>query len=95
MFKRLFWLTIGASFGFGTSFWVSRVVKHTVQRYAPHRVSSDLANAARSLGGDVRAAVADGRIAMHEHEAALRAQLDARCRPAAAAAARPRPPLAR
>lgn len=80
MFKRMLWLTIGASFGFGTSFWVSRVVKQTVRRYAPRRVSSGVVSAVRSLGGDVRAAVSDGRTAMHEHEAALRAQLDTRSR---------------
>jgi hypothetical protein len=81
VFKRLLWLTIGASVGFGTSFWVTRVVKQTIDRYRPQRVSSDLAGAVRSLGSDVRAAVAEGRQAMHEQEAVLRAQLEARLTP--------------
>jgi hypothetical protein len=75
MFKRLLWLVVGASFGFGMSFWLTRVVKETVARYTPERVSTDLAGALRALGRDVRAAVAEGREAMREQEAALRAEL--------------------
>ncbi len=76
MFKRLFWLTVGAGFGFGASFWVTRAVRQTVQRYAPKRVSSDLAVALQGFGADVRAAVAEGRVAMRERESQLRAQLE-------------------
>lgn len=75
MFKRLFWLMIGLGFGFGASFWVMRFVRETVQRYTPERMSSDLADALRSLGSDMRAAVADGREAMREREAEIRAEL--------------------
>jgi hypothetical protein len=84
MFKRLFWLVIGASFGFGMSFWLTRTVKQTVARYTPERVGDDLAGALRGFREDLRAAVADGRQAMREQEAALRADL---ARP------RSRPPL--
>ena len=76
MFKRLFWLLIGAGFGFGVSFWMVRFVKETVERYSPERVSTDLAGAVRGLGTDVRHAVAEGRAAMREHEADLRAHLE-------------------
>ncbi len=78
MFKRLFWLIVGAGFGFGMSFWMTRVVKETVARYSPERVSSDLADALRALGKDLRAAVAEGRDAMREREAELRADLESR-----------------
>jgi len=81
VFKRLLWLLIGAGFGFGVSFWVVRTVRHTVERYAPERVSADLAGAMRALGQDIRAAVAEGRVAMQEREAELRAEIDARSRP--------------
>jgi hypothetical protein len=81
VFKRLFWLVMGASFGFGVSFWVTRAVKQTVARYTPERVSTDLAGALKALGEDLRAAVAEGREAMREHERALRAEL-AQARPA-------------
>ena len=77
MFKRLFWLMIGAGFGFGVSFWLIRFVRQTVERYTPERVSSDLAGALRAFGEDLRAAVADGRDAMREREAEIRAELEA------------------
>ena len=75
MFKRLFWLVIGAGFGFGVSFWVVRFVRTTVDRYTPERVSADLAGALRDLGKDLRAAVAEGREAMREREAELREEV--------------------
>jgi hypothetical protein len=78
MFRRLFWLTVGAGFGFGVSFWLMRFVRTTVERYSPERVSNDLSSALRSLGEDIRAAVAEGREAMREREAEIRADLDGR-----------------
>jgi hypothetical protein len=74
MFRRLFWLMVGAGFGFGVSFWLMRFVRETAARYAPERVSADLTEALRNLGGDIREAVAEGREAMREREAELRAQ---------------------
>ena len=68
MFKRLFWLTVGAGFGFGASFWLTRVVRTTVARLSPARVSNDLTNT-------VKAAVTEGREAMRVRERELRAEL--------------------
>ena len=65
MFKRLFWLCTGVGFGFGSSFWLMRAFRRTVDRYRPTRVVA-------RLEGDVRAAVAEGRVAKQEREAALR-----------------------
>ena len=76
MFKRLFWLLMGVGFGFGVSFWVTRFVRETMSRYSPERVSGDLAGAVRSLGTDLRAAVAEGREGMWEAEADLRSRLE-------------------
>jgi hypothetical protein len=76
VFKRLFWLILGASLGFGFSFWMRKVIKQTVERYAPRRLSSELAGGIRALGQDFSAAIADGREAMSAQEAALRAQLE-------------------
>jgi hypothetical protein len=76
MFKRLFWLVMGAAFGFGVSFWLMRFVRETVTRYSPERVSADLAGALRQFGTDLRAAVAEGREAMREAEADLRARVE-------------------
>ena len=78
MFRRLFWLVVGAGFGFGISFWLMRFVRSTVERYSPERVSGDLADAIRSFGKDVREAVAEGREAMRERETQLRAELERR-----------------
>ena len=78
MFKRLFWLVVGAAFGFGVSFWLMRFVRETVNRYSPERVSGDLAGALRSFGADLRAAVAEGREGMREAEAELRSRLESR-----------------
>jgi hypothetical protein len=76
MFRRLFWLVVGAGFGFGVSFWVMRFVRETAARYTPERVSSDLADAIKGLGTDLRAAVAEGREAMREREAELRSDVE-------------------
>ena len=75
MFRRLFWLCIGAGFGFGVSFWLMRWVREAAGRYAPERVSAELAGAVRGIGQDVRAAVAEGREAMREREHDLRAAI--------------------
>jgi hypothetical protein len=76
MFKRLFWLIIGAGFGFGVSFWLMRFLRQTIERYSPERVSDDLSSALRSFGQDLRAAVAEGREAMRETEAQLRSRIE-------------------
>jgi hypothetical protein len=76
MFRRLFWLIMGASFGFGVSFWMTRFVRETVHRYSPEQVSADLAGALRGLGSDLRAAVAEGREAMQDREAEIRSELE-------------------
>ncbi|MBW8826904.1 MAG: hypothetical protein JF603_11220 [Acidobacteria bacterium] len=76
MFRRLFWLVVGAGFGFGVSFWLMRFVKETAQRYSPERVSADLAGALKAFGGDLRAAAAEGRLAMREREEELRSEVE-------------------
>jgi hypothetical protein len=78
VFRRLFWLVVGAGFGFGVSFWLMRAVRERVARYSPDRVSSELAGAVRNFGHELRAAVAEGRAAMREREAELRADLASR-----------------
>lgn len=67
---------MGAGFGFGVSFWLMRFVRETAARYTPERMSADLAGAMRSLGADLRAAVSEGREAMREREAELRAEVN-------------------
>ncbi|HUZ44165.1 MAG TPA: hypothetical protein VMU63_07140 [Acidimicrobiales bacterium] len=78
MFKRLFWLAVGTGLGFGMSFWIMRTVRSTIERYTPERVGSDLSEALRGLGTDIRAAVSEGRQAMAERETELRESLGTR-----------------
>ncbi len=73
MFKRLFWLMVGLAIGFGTSFWVYRLVYHTIERYQPDRVARRAAESARGLRDDLRSAFAEGREAMRAAEDDLRA----------------------
>lgn len=88
MFKRLFWLTVGLGIGFGTSFRLMRAVRRTVERFMPERIARDAAAGARSIGGELRAALDEGRLAMREREAELRAALAPRPAPAAPPALR-------
>ena len=81
MFRRLFWLVIGAGFGFGVSFWLMRFVRETVERYSPERVSGNMADALRTFGADLRAAAAEGRMAMREREEELRTAVETRTKP--------------
>jgi len=81
VFRRLFWLITGASFGFGLSFWLTRFLRETVERYSPERVSGNVAGALKAFGADVRAAANEGRMAMRETEEQLRAEAHTRSRP--------------
>jgi hypothetical protein len=78
VFKRLFWLTVGMAIGFGTSFWVYRLMRQTFERYRPEHVVDALARSLRGLRDDLRAALAEGREAMRQAEADLRADLSTR-----------------
>ena len=78
MFKRLFWLTVGLTIGYGTSFWLMRTVRRTVERLTPERLSRDAVAGAKSFGAELKAALEDGRAAMHQREAELRAEIERR-----------------
>jgi hypothetical protein len=75
VFKRLFWLTVGMTIGFGTSFWVYRLMRQTLDRYRPEHVAETVAQSVQGLRDDLRAALAEGREAMRQAEAELRADL--------------------
>jgi hypothetical protein len=75
MFKRLFWLMMGAGFGFGVSFFLMRWVRQTAARYSPDKVSADMADAVRAVGRELRDAVVEGREAMREREEQIRQEL--------------------
>jgi len=66
--KRIFWAGVGYSVGMGSSVWVQRRVRRTVDRYAPAQVRSDMADRGRSLVVDLRAAARDGAEVMRQVE---------------------------
>ena len=74
MFKRLFWFTLGCA----SSLWVMRTVRRTVERLTPHRLTQDAVAGARSAGSELKAALDEGRQAMREREAELRAEMSRR-----------------
>jgi hypothetical protein len=71
VFKRFLWFTIGCA----SSLWVMRTVRKTVERLAPQRLTQDAVAGARSASNEIRAALHEGRTAMREREAELRAEI--------------------
>jgi len=71
--RRFFWLFLGVGVGMGSSLWFTRRVKQVAARYTPERISQDMAASVRTLGRDVRQSIQEGREAMLEREAELRA----------------------
>jgi hypothetical protein len=74
VFKRLFWFTLGCA----SSLWVMRTVRRTVERLTPRRLTQDAVAGARSAGSELKAALDEGRQAMREREAELRAEMSRR-----------------
>ena len=75
LIRRLVWFTSGATAGFGGAMWVRRRIRRAVRRYTPENVRADASASVRRLGAGVRDAVAEGRSAMRDREAELRAEL--------------------
>lgn len=78
MFKRLFWLVIGLTMGYGSSFWLMRKVRQVVERLTPERLTQDVVTGAKSVSAELRAALGDGKAAMRDREAELRAEIERR-----------------
>jgi ATP-dependent RNA circularization protein (DNA/RNA ligase family) len=76
LLKRFFWMLVGIGFGFGMSFWLTRLIREKVARWSPENVSADLSRALRDLGKDLRAAVSEGAQAMRERETELREHVE-------------------
>jgi hypothetical protein len=83
--KRTFWLATGVALGAGSSLWVERRVRRTVQeaaaRLQPDALVVGMGRSARqvagSAGGRVRDALASGRGEMRRREEELWAELAA------------------
>lgn len=74
MFKRVRWTLLGAVVGVGGSMWARRRVRRTVERYLPGQLGHRARQRLSIAGGDLRAAIDEGREAMTEREAELSAR---------------------
>ena len=81
MLKRLRWMITGLAVGAGASLWAERKAKALAARYRPSGLAGSATNRARGLPSDVAAAWREGRQAMREREAELRAEAGATVRP--------------
>ena len=75
MFKRVRWMGVGAAAGAAATVWAERRLRRQVERFLPARVRAGLSARVRAAGSDLREAIEEGRQAMADREAELRAQL--------------------
>jgi len=75
VFKRLFWLSTGTVLGMGSSFWVMRTLRQIVRRSTPGRLAAEARSGLTGLRTDLVEAADEGRRAMRQREASLRAEL--------------------
>jgi hypothetical protein len=70
--KRLFWLAVGYGAGIGSSVYATRKLKAAAARMSPEGVTSRVSASVTGTVREVKAAVAEGRDAMHAREDELR-----------------------
>jgi hypothetical protein len=84
VFKRVRWIMMGMGFGASASVWAQRRLKRWARSYTPPEVASRAAQrttqAAERTAGELRTALSEGRQAMRQREAELRADLERRTR---------------
>jgi hypothetical protein len=82
--RRLRWMVVGAGFGAGASVWAQFRLKRWFRAYTPPevavRVAQRTAQRAQQTGTELRSALAEGRQAMRQREAELRAEVERRRR---------------
>ncbi len=69
--RRMFWVGVGV----GVTLLAVRWLRKQRRRYGPEAVGAKLSEGSRNLADLVRASVAEGRRAMAEKEAEIRASL--------------------
>ncbi len=70
--RRTFWAGLGYALGIGTSLYVQKRVRLTVERYTPEKVREDLSSKSREVADRARDAVIDLREAAQEGVDAMR-----------------------
>lgn len=78
MIRRLVWFVSGIVAGVSGVLFAGRRVKRTIGAMGPVKVAGRAAEATRSRLGNVQAAFREGRDAMRDREAELRARRDGR-----------------
>lgn len=76
MLKRLVWFLVGATVGTVACLWGLTIARTKARRLAPSRLAGEVSAGVRSLLDDLRDAAFEGRLAMREREAELRAELE-------------------
>ncbi|HMK12146.1 MAG TPA: hypothetical protein VK461_11230 [Acidimicrobiales bacterium] len=76
--KRVVWFTAGAVAGVAGTAWTQKKVKQAAAAAKPRAVATRAAGAVRQRGADLIDALREGRLAMQQKEAELRAELDGR-----------------
>jgi hypothetical protein len=74
--RRIFWLAVGLGAGATAAVLLARWARRQGQKVAPANLGRQVSGAANDLGRLVRTAFAEGRAAMAEREAEIRAELD-------------------
>ncbi len=70
--KRTFWTGVGYTLGFGSSFYIQKRVRRTVERYTPEQVRTDAMTKGREVASRAKDAVIDLREAAQEGVDAMR-----------------------
>jgi hypothetical protein len=71
--KRVKWVGAGVALGVGSSLWAQWKMKAVLSRFSPAGMGATAATRVKVWPGRVRAAIQEGRVAMREREAELRA----------------------
>jgi len=70
--KRILWTGFGYSLGIGSSIYVQRRVRRTVERYAPAQMRNDVTDRGRAVAERTRDLVTDLRDAAREGATVMR-----------------------
>lgn len=73
MFKRVRWVAVGYGLGATTSYLAARRLRRTAQKYTPNQVANRVGATVGGTARSVQSAVSQGREAMRDREAELRA----------------------
>ncbi len=76
MIKRLTWFVMGAVVGSATTLWGLTVARSKARQLAPVQVAGAVGARLRDRWDDLHDAVFEGRLAMREREAELRAEFE-------------------